>query len=336
MTMEKMPRSQKDEVIPEPPADYLENDQRYKDLVQEASQNYLQEEDADFLGREGYSWDKQKGLLDRQGAAVTMSTLVGPAGWGRVQEEAQNNFREQYQADAETYATREKTRVYNEPDLDPAYRSIEQEIGQKSYRDQKQSSELYPGISTEDRERLALAEQLNTSQAFWDKFASEYPEKAAAYAGQNRFLEKSLRTKERWAQEAQAAAAEKQRVRAEGDERRRQEILSSLRKTSEKQEVAPLEKPEHIEELEIVEPPVINKAERNTEIETMEVNTAEIEPTQESTIAEYPRRQPVFREYTQPKYESPRPPVIREKIPGRKNQKPSLFRRFWSFLTGRQ
>lgn len=235
----------KKEAMPQPPADYLENDQRYKDLIQEASRDYLRSEDSDFLKREGYTWDDKNNLIDKKGQIdVFPSMLVGSKGWGQVERMARDEFSERHGPDSGIYAEREKVRIYEDPDRDPAYKEVEKEILKKANSDRQSTPKLWQNLGRDDYERLAIRNEQLASEAFWGKFVSEYPEKAAAYAAKNESIAKELSRREKQKIASEQVAAESKQNQHEKDEERRREILRSLNAHQDVVEVSPNPAPE--------------------------------------------------------------------------------------------
>ncbi|MDE1975205.1 MAG: hypothetical protein KGI49_01700 [Patescibacteria group bacterium] len=99
------------ELHPEPPADYLENDRRYKDVFEEASKQYMREDRAsrEFMDKHGYRWDGDK-IVDAAGKEWAASMIIGGADYRRVQEMANASFSELYHDDFVEYEKREKAK----------------------------------------------------------------------------------------------------------------------------------------------------------------------------------------------------------------------------------
>lgn len=227
--MKKLEDNELVDQIPPPPADYLENDLRYKDLIQDSSRDYLRTHDSDFLRREGYSWDDKNNLLDKDGKVDSIpSTLIGSAGWGQVEKKAHDEFSERHGNDLGIYKQREKVRVYEDPKDDPAYKEVEKQITIRSNLSSQQNPQLWPNLSRDDYERLAIRNRALATEAFWGKFASEYPEKTAAYSSGNEFLSKVVFQKEEQKRKWAERDLEKKEIRKQEDESRKQEVLQSL------------------------------------------------------------------------------------------------------------
>jgi len=221
----------------EPPADYLENDPRFKGLVQQASVDYLRTTDKKYLSAEGYSGavSPDGKLIDAEGKETAPSILVGPAGWGEVQKNARAQFEQEFGADLAAYDAREKTRVYDDPSLDPAYKNTETEISRRTNQDAEvRNASTLPGESAANTvSRIRAREEMNG----WSRFARENPEKAQAYAPKNERLQKELELRQRQKEESERAQSRTEQAPSSGalekrmtqDEARIAEVRESLR-----------------------------------------------------------------------------------------------------------
>ena len=201
---EQRPDSEKStEVQPELPADYLENDERYKGLVQEASREYLKSPRNDgldydkFLKREGYTWQNEK-LIDKSGKEVMFpSQLLSGDPYMDAVKNAKEKFANEYPEDSNKYTEREKIRIYEDPSSDPAYKSLDREILASTNR-LIADSQRRRGLENADEERrLWDRENYLNNLHGWSRFVTLFPEKAAAYASKNEFIAKELSNREK-------------------------------------------------------------------------------------------------------------------------------------------
>jgi hypothetical protein len=221
------------EKIPEPPADYLDNDERFKDIIEEASLNYLRSSDTKFFQKnfsgeltpEGYLKD-----IHGKDSQLKPSQNIG-GGWATVEKMARDEFSERHRADNEIYEQREKTRIYENAEQDPVYKQAQAAILEKVNNDSQirnNNSSRMPEPGMDLWNRVSTRENIHG----WSRFASVYPEKAAAYAQQNTFIERGLalreKEKEREKQASERQTVEKVERSKQKDETRRQEILKSL------------------------------------------------------------------------------------------------------------
>ncbi len=227
--------SQKNEMVPQPPADFLDNDPRFKELFQEASKDSIRSDTSGYMGRHGYSWNEKGGIVDKEGHDVSPSQLVGPAQIEGVTNSAKREFSERYQKDFGVYEGREKTRVYESPSRDPAYSETERQVTKVT--NQKSDTSFGSIDSLGDKRRLRDREEELVSIAHWGKFVSEYPEKAAAYASKNEYIAKAIAEEEKRKQYWENLEKSKQ---AEKDKARIEEIRRSLNGESAHENEAPI------------------------------------------------------------------------------------------------
>lgn len=123
---------------------------------------------------------------------------------------------------------REKVRVYDEPHADPAYKHVEQEVTKKFNLDRQQTSNQGQNLDREAYEHFANRNVELANAAFWGKFVSDYPEKAAAYAEKNEYIKKSLESRASQIEEPKQTNADRYSDRLASDEARRQELLREL------------------------------------------------------------------------------------------------------------
>ncbi len=221
--MEKMVDIPKTESVPQPLADFLDNDPRFKELLQDASKDSLKSDTSDYVGRQGYSWNEKGGIVDKEGHDVSPNQLVGPAQIEGVTDAAKREFSDKYQKDFSEYEGREKVRVYESPSSDPAYADAERQITR--FTNQKNDSSFGSVDSLGDKRRLRDREGELVSTAHWGKFVSEYPEKASAYASKNEYIAKAIAEEEKRKQYWENLEKSKQ---AEKDKARIEEIRRSL------------------------------------------------------------------------------------------------------------
>lgn len=175
------------------PADYMENDPRYKEILEESSKKYLRSDTSSsgYMKKNGYSWGADGGVVDKEGNMVTASTLVGPSGIEQVRVDARNIFSEKNQNDSIKYEDKEKVRVYESPTSDPVYMETEREIMESV----NSSNSIAGGQmdSLGDKGRIRDRQEELVSEARWGSFVSKYPEKAIAYAEKNEYIAKALK-----------------------------------------------------------------------------------------------------------------------------------------------
>lgn len=237
MNREKNPNIQKveesdvskPESVPKLPADYVENDPRYKEMFQLASIDHLKSaSSADYMRRQGYSWTPEGKITDREGNDVIPSTLVGPANIREVQDSARREFSERYEKDLGAYDDREKVRIYDSPSSDPAYSETEREISRQANENGSRWNNMSNGLG--DRSRIQDRERELVSIAHWGTFASKYPEKAAVYAEKNEFLAKALteqQNKEKYYEDLKRNQQEKLKIGI-GSAQNIQELIGAM------------------------------------------------------------------------------------------------------------
>lgn len=200
--------TQKNETVPQPQADFLDNDPRFKELLQEASKDSLRSDTSGYMGRQGYSWNEKGSIVDKEGHDVSPSQLIGPAQIEGVTDAAKREFSDRYQKDFGVYEGREKTRVYESPSSDPAYSDIERQVTKVT--NQKSEGSFGSIDSLGDKRRLRDREEELVSIAHWGGFVSEYPEKAAAYASKNEYIAKAIAEEEKRKQYWEGVEKQKQ------------------------------------------------------------------------------------------------------------------------------
>lgn len=96
-----------------------------------------------------------------------------------LENRARNAFQERFPGDAEAYAEKEKIRVYETPQDDPAIRETEKRITEmtNSHPEVQKIMRSGQGNYGEAWERA----QLHASMSEWKRFIDQYPEKATAY-----------------------------------------------------------------------------------------------------------------------------------------------------------
>lgn len=92
-----------------------------------------------------------------------------------LDDRAKQVFRERFPDDARTYDEQEKIRVYDNPNQDPALKSVEEEILRRTNTDPEvsQARTNYGQVWTKVHGRFSMNA--------WNNFTRQYPEKAAAY-----------------------------------------------------------------------------------------------------------------------------------------------------------
>ncbi len=169
----------KAETIPRPPADYLDRDPRLEEIRNELISK----------------WEEKngEGILSFQGQNYLMGD-VRSSNPVNIEQRAVKKFQETFPEEAKIYAEREKTRVYEKPTDDPAYKEAEKEITRRANTD----SQLIGGSKLPAAEYRDLSDRIRNRETRrgWSSFAFQYPEKAAVYAAQNEFLARDLALRE--------------------------------------------------------------------------------------------------------------------------------------------
>lgn len=166
------------------PAEGMDLDPRYQVIAEELKQKWLQEHPGqDFLTEAGQNYNL--GYMNSRDANLpTLKT------------DANKLFRERYPQDAQAYDTKENTRIYERPEVDPQVREYEDNILKRTNFDpQVRNANASSGIDNYGNiwARVHGRESINQ----WSNFATLYPEKAKAYAEMGHAeIQRALKIKE--------------------------------------------------------------------------------------------------------------------------------------------
>lgn len=154
------------------PAEGMDLDPRYRAIREELKQKWLEEHSGeDFLTEAGQNY--QLGYVDPK-----------EKHFPTIKTDADRLFREKYADDAQAYDAKEKTRIYDDPDRDPAIKITKEDILKATnLNSQVQNANSATGI---DSYRNVWG-QVNAMENLhgWNRFVQEFPEKASAYAANN-------------------------------------------------------------------------------------------------------------------------------------------------------
>lgn len=151
------------------PAEGIDLDPRYIAIKKELEQKWLQEHPGkDFLSYEGQNYRLGHQNINEGSQSPLLSAT-------------ERLFRERYVEDARAYDIKEKTRIYENPIIDPAVKRVESAILKATNLDQqvRNASSAGRGESYGNVwDRVNTRESINR----WNNFVDLYPEKARAYA----------------------------------------------------------------------------------------------------------------------------------------------------------
>lgn len=167
----------------------MDLDPRYQAVKNELKQKWLAEHPGqDFLTEQGQNYNL--GHLDPK-----------DRGKPTLKSDSDRLFREKYADDAKAYDQKEKSRVYEDPKQDPAIRQTEDAITKATNQDrQVQNVRRASGLDGYGAtwDRVFTRETIQG----WDRFVSQYPDKARAYADKGHVqLQRALESRERRKQE---------------------------------------------------------------------------------------------------------------------------------------
>lgn len=175
-------RWQKEQEVKGTPADGMDMDPRYLNIKKQLEQQWLaQHPGKDFLSTEGQNYHLGDPSREDQRS---------------LKSDADNRFRRMYPEDAQAYHNKEKTRIYDAPNQDPAIRQIEQDILKATNTDpQVRAANTTRGTDSWGNtwDRINTRESINR----WNAFVSQYPEKAKAYADKHPEIKRALEFQER-------------------------------------------------------------------------------------------------------------------------------------------
>lgn len=158
-----------DKEITGTPAEGMDLDPRYQEIKRELEQKWLEANPGkDFLSFEGQNY--QLGYVDPKEKQLPT-----------VKPDTIKLFRERYTDDATAYDTKERTRLYDDPNRDPAIKQIEDDILRATNLDsQVQNANRATGIDSHGN----IWGRVNARETIhgWDRFIEQYSEKAKAYA----------------------------------------------------------------------------------------------------------------------------------------------------------
>jgi len=158
---------------------YLEDDPRYKKIVEDLALSRLKEGDmAEFnekfsgeVSPEGYLLDRDEKETDLKPSEIAYLSFEDT-------QLAKIQFERSYPQEAKDYEEKEASRIYDNPEKDPLFFLSMIEINAKT---NSLCSERYPNdLKKQQEEWLAIKSEV--SAPYWEEFAKEYPEKAKAYA----------------------------------------------------------------------------------------------------------------------------------------------------------
>lgn len=119
-----------------------------------------------------------------------------------LEDRAKRVFEERFPGDAKAYAEKEKTRIYEDPNQDPALKLVEEEILRRTNTDLEvtQAKTKYGEVWAKVLGRFSMSA--------WNDFTRQYPDKAAAYKDKFQPLQQTFEGQERLRQfrEQQAQA----------------------------------------------------------------------------------------------------------------------------------
>lgn len=157
-------------------AEGLDKDPRLGTIKNELVEDWKQATGKDILSAEGQDF--------QFGDSTAWKRLEEPI---TLEQRAQSVFAERFPEDAQAYAEKEKTRIYENPADDPAIKEVEKNITRITSQDVTQTQKGMQG-ETAAKEASGMGyggvwdknfNRVNIQQ--WDNFLRLYPEKAAAY-----------------------------------------------------------------------------------------------------------------------------------------------------------
>jgi len=178
--------------------DKLENDKRFKEILEAKSLEYLKTKNAKWFNN-NFSEDIAPSgyLLDKHGKETnSLPSQNITAGYGEVSAAAEKEFNEKYPEESRKYGEIERKRIYQNPEQDPAYRKTADDILRETNKEivrrentKKSGRGLDKNVGGEE---IHESENVRANLQGWDNFVRQYPEKAAAYQNQNRYIKKAF------------------------------------------------------------------------------------------------------------------------------------------------
>ncbi|MFA5746999.1 MAG: hypothetical protein WC926_02895 [Candidatus Paceibacterota bacterium] len=154
---------------------YLDGDPRYQSIVEEVALSSLKEHNtAEFNEKFSGEVSAEGYLLDIEGRETDLRpndiALLSP----KDMHEADLLFEKLHPQEAKEYAEKEISRIYDDPEKDPALFVVSKEIFAKA-------NSIYKDLSNgKDEDWLAIRSQVGA--LYWKEFVKNYPEKARSYA----------------------------------------------------------------------------------------------------------------------------------------------------------
>lgn len=152
-------------------ADSLENDPRYKSIVEQLEQEWLEKHPGqDLLSEEGQNYRLGYQDLARRNAPT-------------IRSEAMARMIDNHRQTVNYYKTIEKIKVYPDPMQDPSYREILNKIDQAIDEEKKVNRYQL------DKDRFDRA--IDSPERLWADYAKRFPEKTDAYKKNNIYLQRA-------------------------------------------------------------------------------------------------------------------------------------------------